>query len=103
MVYRLQFEACGLYDLGRWREADAVLARLERDHHASAPFQIASVYAWRRDVANAARWIDKSIELRDGGVLDLALEPLFTRIRSDPRYAQMLKKVGIPAPPAPPR
>jgi tetratricopeptide (TPR) repeat protein len=98
-LYHLQFEACALYDLGRIRESDAVLARLERDHSAEAPFQIATVHAWRRDAAAAARWIDRSVEQRDGGVMDLTLEPLFNRIRQDPRYAAMVKRVGIPTHP----
>jgi hypothetical protein len=34
--------------------------------------------------------------------MDMPIEPLFNRIRQDPRYATMVKHAGFPPPAAPP-
>jgi tetratricopeptide (TPR) repeat protein len=98
---------------GSWRDVSLALARqlgsdralaeaalktlIERDADPSS-YQIAEVYALRQDATNAFLWLDRAWSNRDVGVGFLLYDPLFTRYRKDPRFADYCRKVGLPVP-----
>ena len=59
-------------------------------------FYIALVYAGLRDSDQAFDWLEKSREERFVRLAYLAREPLWDPIRSDPRFAELVRRVGIP-------
>ncbi len=95
-VFQLQFEAVANHDLGREPEAKAALDALLGQHASDAPFQIACVYAWRGEADRAFEWLDRALAQHDGGLSDLRLEPLFNRLRGDPRFKAMERRLGLP-------
>lgn len=77
--------------------ADAALAKLIKDHAGDAAYQIAEVYALRRDPVNMFKWLDRAWANRDSGVGYVLMDPFILRYRNDPRFAAYCKKVGLPA------
>ncbi|MGH8114445.1 MAG: tetratricopeptide repeat protein, partial [Rhodanobacteraceae bacterium] len=61
-------------------------------------YQIADVYALRKDPDNMFKWLDRAWAIRDPGVANLLFDPLILRYRDDPRFAAFCRKVGLPAP-----
>lgn len=59
-------------------------------------FYIALVYAGLRDNDQAFDWLEKSREERFVRLAYLAREPLWEPIRSDARFAELVRRVGIP-------
>jgi tetratricopeptide (TPR) repeat protein len=59
--------------------------------------EIASLYALSGDKDKAFEWLDKAYEERDGQ--DIALlkrDPAYKNMRTDPRFAAMLHRMGLP-------
>jgi len=59
------------------------------------PFFIALVYAGLNDKDNAFKWLEDAIDKRSGSVRYLKMEPRLNNLRDDPRYATLMKKVGL--------
>ncbi|HJY53389.1 MAG TPA: tetratricopeptide repeat protein [Candidatus Udaeobacter sp.] len=77
--------------------ADAALAELiVRDRDVMA-YQIAEVYAWRGEKDKAFEWLQVSLNNHDTGLLSLRIDPLMQGVRHDPRYHDLLTKMGLPA------
>jgi tetratricopeptide (TPR) repeat protein len=81
---------------GRTKEALKVLSDLRRRYqegHARA-MDVASVYTGLGDLEQAFQWLEKACERREYLVL-LKVAPGFDALRSDPRFDQLLRKVGL--------
>jgi len=76
--------------------ADAALSKLIAIYSDGAPYQIAEVYALRRNPDNVFKWLDHAWSKRDPGIGYLLMDPLILRYRNDPRFAAFCKKVGLP-------
>jgi TolB-like protein/tetratricopeptide (TPR) repeat protein len=79
------------------KAADAALKNLIAKYVDLAPYQIAEVYALRRDPDNMFQWLDRAWKARDPGISNLPFDPLILRYRNDPRFAAFCKKAGLPA------
>ena len=60
-------------------------------------YQIAEVYAVRGETDKAFEWLQISFDDRDAGMLGLLVDPLLRGLRDDPRYKNLLVKLGLPA------
>jgi TolB-like protein/Tfp pilus assembly protein PilF len=80
--------------LGRKADSDAALAAMIAKYEADAPFNIASVYAFRGEADKAFEWLDKAIASGDSGLAELVPENMFDKIRGDPRWLAFLRKLG---------
>ncbi|WHZ18500.1 MAG: Adenylate cyclase [Rhodanobacteraceae bacterium] len=78
------------------KAADAALKNLIAKNADGAPYQIAEVYALRRDPDNMFKWLDHAWKVRDPGISNLLFDPFILRYRDDPRFAAFCKKVGLP-------
>ena len=78
--------------------ADAALKALIDGFSEASAYQIAVVYALRNDREKTFQWLDRAWRNRDPGLRFLYTEPLFKRFRSDPRFADLCRKVGLPVP-----
>jgi predicted Zn-dependent protease len=86
------------YKAGGWKEAlqRGIAARLaQRKNGYASAYYIAQLYAQAGDKDQAFQWLDAAYRERDGLInlkTDFTLDP----IRSDPRFAVLVKKVGLP-------
>ena len=92
---RLTVEAQILWALGQKAESDAVLKRLISTLGEVAAYQIAQVYAHRRDNDRAFEWLERSAKQRDPGVALLRSDTTFTTLQDDPRWQAFLKKIRL--------
>src|ERR1700758_935667 len=82
---------------GQGKEADAALADLIAHAREGFAYQIAQVYAVRGEADKAFEWLQISFDDHDGGTLSLSVDPLLRGLRDDPRYKNLLAKLGLPA------
>jgi tetratricopeptide (TPR) repeat protein len=81
--------------MGRTNEARALLTEvLSRDNAPSYFVALAYVGLGERD--NAFKWLDKTLEERAGPFNELNADPMFDPLRSDPRFASLLRRMGLP-------
>ena len=76
--------------------ADAALQALIANDADSSAYQIAQVYALRKDVDKTFEWLDRAWVNRDPGVLGLLFDPFILRYRDDPRFAAFARRIGLP-------
>ena len=76
--------------------ADAALQTVIAGQADTSAYQIAEIYALRRDPDNLFKWLDRAWKNRDGGIHYLLYDPTILRYRNDPRFAAFCKKVGLP-------
>lgn len=80
---------------GRRVESDAALDALMAKHQNAGAFQIALVYAARNEVELAFQWLEKAYERRDSGLTELKVSPLLRSLHADPRWATLMRKIGM--------
>ena len=84
------------YALGRMNEADDKLGELIKNNARTAAFQIAEIYAYRKEKDKAFNWLERAYNQRDGGLTQIKGDPLLRNIEQDSRYAEFLKKMKLP-------
>jgi TolB-like protein/DNA-binding winged helix-turn-helix (wHTH) protein len=89
--------AIGYYAMGRRRESDAALARVEQNAGRYGEFNIALAHAFRGERDLAFRWLERAVTARDLNLghrfkYDWMLAPL----RGDPRYRALLREMRMP-------
>jgi DNA-binding winged helix-turn-helix (wHTH) protein/TolB-like protein len=81
---------------GRRKEALADLDRvlkLSKERYV-ASYDIALIYAALADTENAFLWLERAME--DGSMINfLALDPLLDALHADPRFAALVRRIGI--------
>ena len=82
---------------GRKAEAQKVLDQLrERSKQKYVPaWTVADIYLGLGEKDQALTWLDKAYEERVQWLIWLKVEPLFDGLRSDPRFADLLRRVGL--------
>lgn len=83
--------------LGRRSEADAVIKELQTRYDAKQADgrDLAVLYAGLDDKDKAFEWLQKAFENRSVFLVFLRLEPLMESLRSDARWNELEKRVGI--------
>jgi eukaryotic-like serine/threonine-protein kinase len=61
-----------------------------------APLEIALIYAGLDDKERAFEWLEKAYQDHSPWLMWLKVDPRFDRLRSDPRYADLLRRMGLP-------
>jgi TolB-like protein/Flp pilus assembly protein TadD len=95
--YRRFELALAHYARGDRAAADAALADLIANGRDRLAYQIAEVYAVRGEKDKAFEWLQISFDNHDTGTLTLLIDPLLRGLRDDPRYKNLLAKLGLPA------
>jgi serine/threonine-protein kinase len=83
---------------GDAKAADEALNALIAGHSNDMSFQIATVYAFRRDADKTFEWLEQAYEKQDPGVMAIMDNPFTRELRSDPRFGAFCKKIGVPFP-----
>ena len=81
--------------------ADAALKDfIARDSNGGA-FQIAVLYAIRKEPDQMFKWLDTAYDTRDSGLTQLAVTPFFLPYRDDPRFTALCQKLNVRVPSSP--
>jgi serine/threonine-protein kinase len=97
--YRRFELAVAQYAIGDREAADATLNDLIANGRDRLAYQIAEVYAVRGEKDKAFEWLQISFDNHDNGTLTILVDPLLRGLRDDPRYKNLVAKVGLPAKP----
>ena len=83
---------------GKRNEAQKVLAELQEisKQRYVSPSVFALIYAALGDKDQAFTWLEKSVEEHDLITARLKVDQRFDSLRSDPRFAELVKRVGLP-------
>jgi serine/threonine-protein kinase len=84
------------YALGRRVEADAVLARLEKQYGSVSPMWVAQVYAYRGEKDHAFEWLERAYGQHDTSLWSIKQAVFFQPLERDPRFIALLRKMGLP-------
>lgn len=95
-LFRDLGEALAYHPLGRRQESDAALARMISQHPGDGAYQIAQVYAYRGEVDQAFEWLNRAYVQHDPGLMWFKTDLKLKSLRSDLRYAKLLKLLGLP-------
>jgi tetratricopeptide (TPR) repeat protein len=83
--------------LDRREEAEEILTRLEtesKQHYVRSEY-LAMGHAAVGDMDKAFESLEKAYQARSAGVIYLHLDPGYEPLRSDPRYAEMVSRIGL--------
>ncbi len=92
--------ACGR--AGRDAEARGFLKELKgiQEHRHVSPYFFALAYTGCGQKDLAFKWFEKALDDRTGWLVNLNVEPGLDPIRSDPRFRDLIHRVGLPLQPA---
>jgi TolB-like protein/DNA-binding winged helix-turn-helix (wHTH) protein/Tfp pilus assembly protein PilF len=91
-LYALAYAA-----IGQQEQSDTALKELIAKYSTRRAFFVASVYAFRNQRDEAFEWLDRAYVQREDDLGDTNFWPMLQSLRSDPRFAEFLKKLNLPA------
>ena len=82
---------------GNRNEAQKALTELQEQSKQRyvSPATIALIYAALGDKDQAFAWLDKSVEEHDLTTSHCKVDQRFDSLRSDPRFAELVRRVGL--------
>ncbi|HET6912866.1 MAG TPA: tetratricopeptide repeat protein [Rhodanobacteraceae bacterium] len=78
--------------------ADAALQAVIDQHAGDGAYQIAEIYAVRKQPDPMFQWLERAHANADPGVSNLLIDPFLLAYKNDPRFAAFCRKVGLPVP-----
>jgi adenylate cyclase len=99
--YRLGGLALVYWAMGRRSESDAALNSLTDKFASSDAYGIAAVHAYRGEIDEAFRWLDRAYRGHVYGMLGLKTDPLLRNLHGDPRFQELLSRMRLTDPPQP--
>jgi serine/threonine protein kinase/Tfp pilus assembly protein PilF len=85
---------------GERERAQAILKRLETGKRYVSPGELAVLYAALGEHEQAFKSLEKGFAARDPQLQFLGVDPAFDSLRGDPRFADLMRRVGLPPAPA---
>jgi serine/threonine protein kinase/Flp pilus assembly protein TadD len=82
---------------GKREEAVTILTKLERGSRRSSasPYAMAILHVGLGNQDEAFRWLDLSYQERDAHLVNLKVHPVFDRLRSDLRFQELQRRIGL--------
>jgi TolB-like protein/Flp pilus assembly protein TadD len=82
---------------GRQAEARKLLSELTTQPGAKdIAFYAALICAGLKDTDKSLTWLERAVEERSGSVRYLKIDPRLARLRGEPRYRDLMQRVGLP-------
>jgi len=83
---------------GRWAEARRELEgllKLSQQRYVS-PYSIATIYNGLGERVETLQWLERGYREREPRMVFLKAEPTWNNLRGDPRFQDLLRRVGLP-------
>ncbi|HMH04266.1 MAG TPA: tetratricopeptide repeat protein [Candidatus Udaeobacter sp.] len=78
--------------------ADTALKNFIAKDSIGGAFQVAVLYAIRKESDQTFKWLDTAYDTRDSGLTQLAVTPFFLPYRDDPRFMALCQKLKVHLP-----
>jgi TolB-like protein/Tfp pilus assembly protein PilF len=95
-AFRLQGIAMAEHTLAHVKESQQALDELIAKYAQDSAYQIAEALAWRGEKEKAFEWLERAYQQRDGGLVDVKVDPVLDGLQGDPRFKAFLKKMKLP-------
>jgi TolB-like protein len=81
---------------GRQSEMQAIVAEVTgpAERRYVSPYNLSRVFASARDVPAAFAWLERAYDERNPDLIELKAEPVFDAVRPDPRFGDLIRRVG---------
>jgi len=99
--YRLGGLALVYWAMGRRSDSDAALHSLSDKFGSIDAYGIAAVHAYRGEIDDAFRWLDRAYQGHVYGMLSVKTDPLLRNLHGDPRFGELLGRMRLTDPPQP--
>src|SRR5438046_6391002 len=93
---RAQGLALIYYALGRKADSNAQIATLTREHASDDAFGIAEAHAYRGEIDEAFRWLERAYAQKDPGLYLVKGDLELKNLEPDPRYKAFLHRMKLP-------
>ena len=82
---------------GKRAEAQQVLSDLQQlqEQRYVSPYTVAAIYAGLNDQEHAFKWLDKAVEERDIWLMNLKVDPVFAKLRSQRKFTDILARIRL--------
>jgi len=82
---------------GKKTEAQQVLNDLQQlpPQRYVSPYTVAAIYAGLGDQEQAFKWLDRAVEERDIWLMNLKVDPVFAKLRSQRRFTDTLARIRL--------
>jgi TolB-like protein/Tfp pilus assembly protein PilF len=82
---------------GKRAEAQKVLDDLQQlqEQRYVSPYTVAAIYSGLGDHAKAFEWLDKAVEGRDIWLMNLKVDPVFAKLRSERKFTDTLARIRL--------
>jgi TolB-like protein/Tfp pilus assembly protein PilF len=83
-------------------EARRIAAELEQcqPEHYVLPYNIAKIYAALGEKDPAFAWLERAYQEGNPDLIELNTEPVLDGLRSEPRFTELMRRIGLSVPPA---
>ena len=83
---------------GMRAEAEQVIETLRRESEQAyfPPYFVALIYLGLGEREEGFAWLEKAFTERSAGVMFLQADPMFDPVRDDPRFSDLIRRVGLP-------
>lgn len=84
--------------VNRRLEAAGVRASLEEQapKRYVSPYYLAKIHTQQGNVEEALAWLERDYRGRNPNFIDLGVEPALDQLRGNPRFRDLLRRVGLP-------
>ena len=82
---------------GKKAEAQQVLVDLQQlqDQRYVSSYTVAAIYAGLGDKEQALKWLEKAVEERDIWLMNLKVDPVFAKLRSERKFTDILAQIRL--------
>lgn len=92
--FRILARSFCTFELGEMEEADALLTWMMEKGASKFPYDIASVWAYRKDGERLEEWIRNTINYKDNDIGDPVMDPFFSFVLEDPKWQTLMQALG---------
>ena len=85
-----------LAQAGQRRAAEAILKQLETSKEYVSPAELALLYVGLGETEKALSALERAYAVHDLQMQYLGIDPHYDGLRSDPRFTDLLRRVGLP-------
>jgi TolB-like protein/Tfp pilus assembly protein PilF len=89
--------AIAYFQLNRKAEATAILEKMQKTFGDAEAYQYAEIYAQWGQPDLAIQWLETAYRLKDGGLIDIKVDPSLKPIRSFDKYKEIVRRLNFPA------
>ena len=75
--------------------AESAASQAAESRRYVSPYTVAAIYAGLGEKDQTFKWLERAYEERDVWLMNLKVDPVFAKLRSDKRFQDLLTRAGL--------